>query len=466
MADQRCRVTVIGSTMHADVAIPALAPVGEYAYVLAERLREPQADDLPAAWSLRVCGGSPLPPYACLDSAGVIDGQLLYLCDLTEGEYDEPLVLEIGECVAGTMRRLGDRRWTVSLAAPVTLLLGAAWLVAAMATWLFTQGSRATAAGSLALIAGVALAVAAWLGQSERLGLTRAVRLVMAGAVVPCLAITGWFAGLTSTGGQLATHHALGAAVVRLAIGALAGSLAALSAVPGIETVALAALAGVASLIACVLDLAGASAGAAVAITAVCGYWLVALAPGLAVRLAASWEHLSRAEDTEQAVTWARGLTLAGTCTGAVTAGLGVVLAAFARNPFDLALAGVVSTALLLRAGTCRLLTEAVPVVMAGLTGLFALAMALPRFLGLAGVAPALVQATLGLVMLAAGVAGTTTRAVQPGPDDLDPPMADPPSAARKALRIALTVWSIATIPVALGTLGLYAQIISTGRHL
>ena len=53
VADQRCRVTVIGTKHQADVAIPAQGPIGEYAHSLAESFDEPETEGLPAAWSLK-----------------------------------------------------------------------------------------------------------------------------------------------------------------------------------------------------------------------------------------------------------------------------------------------------------------------------------------------------------------------------------------------------------------------------
>jgi hypothetical protein len=469
VADERCRVTVIGIRNQADVAVPARLPVGEYAYALAATLQEHDSDGMPAAWSLKVPGRPPLPPFASLDMAGVTDGQVLYLCDLAEGEYDEPLVLEVSECVAETVERMGNRRWTVGSAARAALVLSVAWAVASSASWLLTEQSHGTVAGLLALLAGVALIVTAWLGQAERFGFTRMLRLALAMSAVPCLAVTGWFAGLGSSGGHHASGHALAVAVAGLAVGAAAGALAAMAAMPGIETVSLAVLATLAAAGACALSLSGATAAQAAAVTAAAGYWLVVLAPSLAVRVAATWEQLSREEDTEQTVVFARGLTLAGTYIGAVAVAASLVLLAAAGSPYALALAGVVAAAMLLRAATCKLLIEAMPIVIAGLAGLFALLMLAPRDLGGGRIVPVLAEWPVGLVLLILGVTGTVAWSARQGAAQDQPPAPRSLAVPRKrqaALRGALTLFSVAVLPLVLGTFGIYAQLTSVGHHL
>lgn len=460
----------MGTRYTADVAIPAQAPIGEYASALAASLREPESDVLPSAWSLKVAGYAPMPLHASLESAGVTDGQLLYLCDVTDGEDDEPLVLEVDECVASTIDRIGDRQLTPRTALAITLITSVVWLVGAAASWLITKPTDGTTAGSLALLAAIALAVAAWLGQAERFGLTRFMRLMLAIGAVPCLSVTGWFAGLDWSGGHLAVGRSLAAATIGLAIGFAAGALAALSAVPGIETLALVALAAMVSPAVCLLVLSGATAREVTAVTAAAAYWLIALSPGLAVRLATAWEQASREEDTEHAVVWARGLALAGTFIGAVIIAISLVLMAARGNTFDVALVAVLCCALLLRASTCRLVIEAVPIITAGLAGLFALAVQAPRYSGHGGLIPALAESVVGLVMLGLAVIGTASWSAEDrraaGRRRRVGHLSDTPTKPRIAMRIALTLCSIAALPLVLGTFGVYASLASFGHHL
>jgi hypothetical protein len=195
----------------------------------------------------------------------------------------------------------------------------------------------------------------------------------------------------------------------------------------------------------------------------------VVLAPSLAVRVAATWEQLSREEDTEQTVVFARGLTLAGTYIGAVAVAASLVLLAAAGSPYALALAGVVAAAMLLRAATCKLLIEAMPIVIAGLAGLFALLMLAPRDLGGGRIVPVLAEWPVGLVLLILGVTGTVAWSARQGAAQDQPPAPRSLAVPRKrqaALRGALTLFSVAVLPLVLGTFGIYAQLTSVGHHL
>lgn len=462
MTDRSCRVTVVGTRNQADAAIPAQAPIAEYVHSLAAAVGERETDALPAVWSLRETGRPPLPPYSSLDAAGVIDGQSLYLCDLTEGEYDEPTVLEVDELVSATVDRVGGRRWTAGTAAAVTLTASAVWLVAAAASWLISEAGHSTWTGFLALAAGVALAAAAWVGRAERLGLTRTMRLVLAMSAVPCLGITGWCVGLGWPGSRPST------AVVALAAGVVAGAMAALAVVPSIETTALAGLAIVAGIAACVFVACGATYREVAATVAVAGYGLIVLAPNVAARLSALWQQVAREGDSERAAGWAHGLTLAGIFTGSAITAIALALASAARNPFDLGLVAAVSCALLLRVAASRLLAEALPMTLAGLVGLFSLSLQAPRYWGLGGPASALAGAGFGLVVVVLGVIltfrysavsarGARRRAVLP---------AAAPGRGTTGLRVALTLSSIAVFPILVGVFGVYAALISLGRGL
>jgi hypothetical protein len=332
VSDLRCRVTVVGTKNQADVALPARASIGDYADVLAALVGEDDNDVLPPMWSLKAVGRDPLPPHASLESEGITDGQLLCLHDLTEAEFDEGLVLEVEERVAVTTDRVGGPRWTPLTAAWVTLITGAAWLTAAVISWVIARGSD----GALALVVGVFLAAFAWAGHAESIGMKRPIRLVIAISVVPFLSAVGWYEGMTWSDSRLAAAMSA-AAIIGLAIGAVAGSLAALAAVPGIETTAMTMLLAAACGVACLLVVRGATSGEASAVGAVAGYGLIVLGPGMAVRLSALWLHMSGEQDTEHAVVWAHSLTVAGCIIASAVTGISLVSAGAARNPFDIA---------------------------------------------------------------------------------------------------------------------------------
>jgi hypothetical protein len=321
----------------------------------------------------------------------------------------------------------------------------------------------------VALGAGCALAAAAWLGRASHLGITRPIRLILAVSVVPCWACAGWFIGLSAAGGDLQGPGVLAAALVGLAAGAGAGALAALAAVPGIATTALTVLT-VAAASATWLFAGLAMTGHEItAVVAVAAYGLVILSPTMAGHLAALWQDLSREQDTELAVVWAHSLALS--CTVIAAAGLVITLgwAGAARNPYDIALTVVLSAALLLRAGTCKFLAEAVPIVVAGFTGLFAVAMEAPRYWGQPGWAPALAVSALGLVTLVLGMTLTfghsAMNSAGTGPDRTARAGARP-GQRPAAVRIALTLFWVAALPLAAGTFGLFSHMVSMGRHL
>jgi hypothetical protein len=462
-------VTVVGSKNEADVALPAQAAIGQYVHSLAAACGERESAGQSAVWSLRAAGRRPLPPHVSLDMAGVLDGELLYLCDLANGDYDGPVVLEVDERAAA-VGRTGGPPWTPGAAAAVTLIGGAAWVLAAALSWLFTERGHGGVAGALALAVGIALTVAAGLGRVRRLGLTRLTRLLLPGAAVPCLAVAGWYAGHSAAGAHPAAAAALAAAVTGLAVGAVVGALAGLAAVPGIETTALAVLVTVAGAAACLFVGLGANAREIAAVVAVAGYGLIALSPNLAVRFAALWQQLSRDEgDTERTVVWAHGLTLAGTFLGAAITAIALAFAALARNPFDIAITAVLSCALLLRVDTCRLLAEALPVIAAALTGLFFFTMAAPRYWGSGGLAPELGVVAFGVAVLILGVLMMFSSAAMGGPGATrrrEPSRAGGPTRSEQVLRIALTLCSIAAIPLMLGTFGVFAHLINVGHHL
>jgi hypothetical protein len=467
MVDQRCRVTVVGARKQADVALPARAAIGEYANSLAVLCGQAEMDGLPAAWSLSVAGRPPLPSSASLEGAGITDGQLLYLRDLTEGEYDEPVVLEVDERVASTLDRISGPRWSAGTMASAALVVSAVWLTAAAIFWLVTARGSHTLAGSVALGAGCALAVGAWVGRAERLGITRAMRLTLALSVVPCWASAGWFIGMASAGGELKDPGALATALVGLAGGAMAGALAALTAAPGIATTTLSVLAVGAGAAAWLFVGLGTGRQEIAAVVAVAAYGLIVLSPTIASHMTAVWQELSREEDTELAVIWAYWLTLSCTAIACASLAVTLALAGSARDPYDIALALVLSCALLLRAAGCKLLAEAVPIVAAGLTGLFAVAMEAPRYLGQPAWVSAAAVSALGLAALVMGMALTFGHAAK-HPAGTSRETTAPGSAGRgtAAVRVALTLCWVAALPLAAGTFGLFGHMVSMGRHL
>jgi hypothetical protein len=126
--DTHCRVTVVGGSRRVELALPARAPLAEFVSSLAPLCGEPESEALPPGWSLAPVGQRPLPLSASLAGAGVVDGAVLYLRDVLEGEADEPLVLDVQEAVVEADARLVTLRWDGGRGTRAVVALGLAAL--------------------------------------------------------------------------------------------------------------------------------------------------------------------------------------------------------------------------------------------------------------------------------------------------------------------------------------------------
>jgi type VII secretion integral membrane protein EccD len=446
MADRNCRVTVIGAAKRADVAVPARAPIGQYATSLALLCGEQDSDVMPAGWSLATPEGGTLPPTSSLTECGIVDGQVLYLRDRTAGEYDEPGVFEVHELVAEAAGRAGGPRWDASARTAALLVAGAAWLVA-VSTALVFSGVRA-GAGPLAAGAGLALALTAWVARGSRLAIPDGVRVLLALGALPCLGVAGWFVGMARSGGQL------GSGIAGLSAGVLAGALIALLAVPSMATFAAAATAAVSATIVTALVMLHAGLAGTSAVIALLSYVMVILVPRAAGRLAALWAMLTGQEDPEVTVVWARHLLAAGNllaCTGLAVA---VVLLGHSPSPFAIALALLLSLAVLLHTRACSFVAEAGPAGTAGLAGLVSvLLFAAGRLLTAPAWAVPAIGAGVGVALLAAALA------LSMGSPDRT---AGEPAWSRMIASACL----VAAVPLAVGVFGVFGTLLHLGRHM
>src|SRR5262245_62067260 len=112
MADEYCRITVVGDRRQVDLAVPAGAPITDYVDDLARLVSQEENDLMPPAWSLATGLAGAFPPERSLSELGIADGQVLYLRDLLAGELDEPVVLDVAEQVAQASGQFLDRPWT------------------------------------------------------------------------------------------------------------------------------------------------------------------------------------------------------------------------------------------------------------------------------------------------------------------------------------------------------------------
>ncbi|MCO6000263.1 EsaB/YukD family protein [Actinoallomurus sp. WRP9H-5] len=82
----------MGERCQVDLAVPADAPITSYVNTPAELCARPEADVMPAAWSLALPTGEPYAPERSLNQLGIVDGQVLYLRDVTAHEFEKPVV--------------------------------------------------------------------------------------------------------------------------------------------------------------------------------------------------------------------------------------------------------------------------------------------------------------------------------------------------------------------------------------
>ena len=446
MADQHCRVTVVGETRRVNLMIPARAPIAEYAATLAELCEQENEAAFPAVWSLAVAGRAPLPLAASLDQAGVTDGQVLYLRDIAAGEADEPVVLDLDEAVSDAAERLGWWAWTPHSRAVTGLVVGALWLVAALLAAAFgvAHGSPRELSG-LSIAAGLLSAAFAAVVSRRHWPIPGPACLALGLSAVPELAVGGGF--------LLGGHGS----AVGFAAGAVAGSLATLIAVPETVTAALVVAACICLAVTGALSALHADAMEDASVIAVIVLALASLGPQSIGRLVA-YSPFESAGGTAEAGTVSDYVRRAHMLVAMWTTFLGLIgaadlawLATF-PNWYAQALAGSGSLALLLGAGAYRYLTEVMPNVVAGASGLLALALELPRRLPSGAWAGPLAATAIGLGILAAGMAQSFTSG-------------ETVSRPRAQLFLATTFRAL-SVPLALGVFGVFSHLQSLGHRL
>nr|WSX75570.1 EsaB/YukD family protein [Streptomyces sp. NBC_00899] len=383
--DEHCRITVVGERRQVDLAVPADAPITTYVESLVQMCGQPQADVMPAAWSLAVAAQEPIAPERSLVQAGVVDGQVLYLRDMTAHEFDEPVVHDVAERVAEVAEGMLERGWTARTRVVTVAAAGMCWLLAVLVVSLLCGRISHRVVGDLTVTAGLVLPALAWVASERRWPLPWRLREAFALAAVPLLAlgarvtaVAEWSPGAEGPGGALTRGgFTLGA----LAVGALLGALIAYVAAFGVVTctvlIAAAAAAGAGTLLA----LAGADGTQAAAVAAVCAFLLLTFSAqtasgvvGHVFRRQAARRGAGPEDEGEDrvAVAVAAARTLLVAWTWFLTAVAAAALVGLAASPsrYGVGLAACLSVALLLRAGGGRLAAEVVPVGASGAAGL------------------------------------------------------------------------------------------------
>jgi type VII secretion integral membrane protein EccD len=367
VADERCRITVVGERRSVDLAVPADAPIAEYAPMLADMCGQADSDAMPAAWSLAPAGGAPFEPGQSLGAVGVLDGETLYLRDVLRGELDGPVVADIAEQVA----ELDDDgiEWNSRTRAYTTLALGL--LVALAGAGALGAGAYdVPVLGPVLFATGVALAVLARVAEAKAWPVPRGLRLALAVAACP-------FLGFAALALPLSGTASLVVAVVTASIGAFAAYLA----VPVITTLVLQLVCGLVMVLAIPLAALRADGVEAAAVVAVAMFFLLGALPRIAAQVAAVPPGTAQMEDVETSVRRIQRLLIFLNAVCCVVMAACLVVLSGSDDWFALGLALCLSLALLCRASSSRL-RGVVAAVLAGATiGLTALALRAPGHL-------------------------------------------------------------------------------------
>ena len=451
VGDAYCRVTVVGGRKRADLALPARAPVYEYASQLAALVELPEDGLLPPAWSLAPVGRRALPLESSLAAAGIVDGEVLHLRDLLAGEADEAVVFDLDEEVTEAAARFGTQPWNRANRAVALMGVAAGWLLAVGV--LLTAAlprSQALLPGLLLLGCAVTAGGIAFVARRAAWPVPVALRVLTALVAVPDAAFAAArLAGPNATGSALALDAAIGAAVATLTV---------LLAVPGIMSTALCFGGVLVVAVTAVLGDLGASLQQVSAFVAAAGLGIGSLVPWAVDRFVAysmDERRLGEADSDTIArlvLTAQRLQTTVNWIVGALLAGCVTVLAGSGED-YALGLAGAVSLALILRADGYQLCADALPAVLVGSAGLLALAFELPGVLGAGRSTGPVVVTAVGLLLMAAVVwkaaRGDRTEPARPGWH-----------------AVAESLLSTIAVPLAVGVFGVYTHLVSMGHGM
>lgn len=395
-------------------------------------------DGSPAQWALLRVGGHELDPELGLEDQGVVQGTMLFLRDVTS-PTPAPVVDDYAERVAIAVDAQGGR-WS-RLAAQLLFIAaaGSCLLIAGMLVLITGDRGLRTAAG----LSGVAIAALAGVGVSQLLG-RRAFGGVIILASLPLWAAGG--AGLAGEAGADSTGilaAALGAVAVGSWVAVLFAGLVAgeLVMAPAIGLIA-ATLVPALVLGACFVAGVGLLAGAAV--LAPLGLAGLALAPPLATRLA----ELDERDPASLPTRARRGRRL----LAAMLVGIAFVLTASSAilaasgGWFASGLVAAIAVGVVARARHFRFAAEVVPLVAAGLAAVILLEISLvPQLLGstrAGGTTAVLIADALFLVVASAAFRSWDVS----------------PRLRRQLGRLELLA-IVASVPLALGVLGIYEEV-------
>jgi type VII secretion integral membrane protein EccD len=455
MQDARSRITVVGGRRRVDVAVPSAAPIGEYVDGLADLCGQTRHGVMPPAWSLATAAAPPLPLGASLAEAGVADGQVLYLKDISRDPGSTPVVDDIDELVIGEAQRLRDHGAPRGVA---VIVVGLVWLAATAAYLSIAPGGRVIPEAVSLVGGGLLLLSAAWALELRRSGVPSALCLVMSLMSIPCFAAAGAILADGLAGGP---YLWLGAV-----IGGNAGAILTLIATPEPVVFAIELPFAIAAIIAPTLSSVHANAEQAATAVVVIALGLVAMARPTAAAITVVNRQMransrAGAHVTTDMLIQARRLISVVVAAPVLAASICLVILARSGEPFSLALAGVVTLALAIRARQSVVRLEIALLGAGAAIGLFAILASVTVVLRGSWWAP-VILVSFGLLLVAVGVVSTVNAdPAHPGgePAELGPPQ-------RRTVDTMGTVFSALTAPLALGAFGVLGQLVTIGHGI
>ncbi|QID37325.1 hypothetical protein G3260_003724 [Streptomyces albus] len=187
MPDDRCRVTVVGERKSVDLALPVRAPIAEYVPRLAGLCGQEESEAMPPVWSLAEAGAPPFPPGDSLESAGVLDGAVLYLRDCRADEDLDLSVTDLDDQIAAANE--DAQLWNARNRALSVVVAGL--FASVLATVPLGLRHQAGPAVVMFFLIGVASALTAWYATRKSWPVPAGVRQVMALAAVPLTVAAG-----------------------------------------------------------------------------------------------------------------------------------------------------------------------------------------------------------------------------------------------------------------------------------
>ena len=443
MADSACSVTVVGSRTRVDVTLPGSLPVAELVGDVVDLLAEPELEGGVPRWGLVRTGGRALDAERGLADQGVTEGSMLFLRDMARPP-EPPAIDDYAEAVALAVEARGGR-WTGGFRQGVLLAVAVGWVLVAAALELQLDVAARTvtslAAGALLVLAGALV--------------SRRFRQGGTGAVLALSALPLWGVG------------GIGAAVLAGLSGAwlypfVAGFVAAGA------VVALVAGEATRAPVGAVLSGLGAPAAVSAVCLALGAGWvqiaavlatLALVAVRFAPRLAARAARLGSARSFSP-LALKPGVDAAHRLLAAIVIGAAAVMAASCAllalygGWYELALAAAVALGAATQVRHFRFVIEAAPLAVAALVGLGALELAGLRHLYAdRGLRPAAVAAALLTALVLAGV-GLVGRRRKLSPLLL------------RRLDQVEALALLLTIPLAAGSLGVYAAVAAAAQRL